>query len=69
MNYRELTKKLQKLRCEFVHQAPGSHEVWWNPQNRAFTTIPCHGSKDIPKGTVAAILRDLDIAREDVDKV
>jgi predicted RNA binding protein YcfA (HicA-like mRNA interferase family) len=68
MTYRILTKKLRKLGCEFVRHAPGSHEIWWNPKNKFFTTIPNHGSKDIPKGTLAAILRDLGITRKDLDK-
>ncbi len=61
MRYRELTKKLRKLDCEFVRQAPGSHEIWWNPANRRFTSIPRHKGKDLPKGTVRAILRHLGI--------
>jgi len=68
MTYRVLVKKLHKLGCQFVRQAPGSHEIWWNPQNRSFTTIPRHGSKDIPKGTLAAILRHLGLSREHLDK-
>jgi predicted RNA binding protein YcfA (HicA-like mRNA interferase family) len=27
-----------------------------------FTTIPRHGNRDIPKGTLKAILRDLEIS-------
>ena len=69
MTYRILTKKLRKLGCEFVRQAPGSHEIWWNRRNRTFTTIPFHGSKDIPKGTLAVILRDLDLTKEELDEV
>ncbi len=42
-----------------LRQAPGSHEIWWNPANRQFTTIPRHASRDIRKGTLRAILRDL----------
>ncbi|MFQ5814148.1 MAG: type II toxin-antitoxin system HicA family toxin [Anaerolineae bacterium] len=61
MKYRELIKKLRKLGCEFVRQAPGSHEIWWNPANRHFTSIPRHKGKDLPKGTVRAILRHLGI--------
>ena len=34
-----------------------------------YTTISFHGNKDIPKGTLAAILRDLDLTKEDLDKV
>ena len=61
MKYRELTKKLRKLGCEFVRQAPGSHEIWWNPASRRFTSIPRHKGKDLPRGTVRAILRHLGI--------
>jgi predicted RNA binding protein YcfA (HicA-like mRNA interferase family) len=68
MTYRTLARKLRSLGCEFVRQAPGSHEIWWNPGNRHFTTVPHRGSKDIPKGTLAAILRDLGLARQDLDK-
>jgi predicted RNA binding protein YcfA (HicA-like mRNA interferase family) len=68
MTYRILTKKLRKLGCELVRQAPGSHEIWWNPQSKLFITIPHRGSKDIPKGTLAAILRDLGVTRKELDK-
>jgi predicted RNA binding protein YcfA (HicA-like mRNA interferase family) len=68
MTYRILTKKLHKLGCEIVRQAPGSHEIWWNPENKLFTTIPNLGSKDIPKGTLAAILRDLGFTRKELDE-
>jgi predicted RNA binding protein YcfA (HicA-like mRNA interferase family) len=68
MTYRILTKKLRTLGCELVRQAPGSREIWRNPKNKSFTTIPHRASKDIPGGTLAAILRDLGLAREDPDK-
>ena len=61
MTYRVLTRKLRKLGCEFARQGPGSHEIWWNPMNRRFTTIP-RGRGNIAKGTLAAILRDLGIS-------
>jgi predicted RNA binding protein YcfA (HicA-like mRNA interferase family) len=65
MNYRQLTKRLRQLGCEFVRQAPGSHEIWWNPDNERFTTIARHGGRDIPSGTLHAILRQLDIDPDD----
>ena len=68
MTYRILTRGLRSLGCEFARHAPGSHEIWWNPKNRSFTTIPHRGSKDMPKGTLAAILRDLGLTRKDLDK-
>ncbi len=65
MTYRDLTRKLRRLGCEFVRQAAGSHEIWWRPTLRRFTTVPRHGSRDIPNGTLRAILRDLAIAPKD----
>ena len=68
MTYHILARKLRRLGCELVRQAPGSHEIWWNPENKLFTTMPHRGSKDIPTGTLAAILRDLGLTRKDLDK-
>ena len=65
MTYCVLAQKLRKLGCEFVRQGPGSHEIWWNPLNKHFTTIPKNKS-DIPKGTLSAILRNLNISMEDL---
>jgi len=69
MTYLELTRKLRRMGCEFRRQAKGGHEVWWCPKRNRYTTISYHGSEDIPRGTLAAILRDLDLTREDLDKV
>jgi predicted RNA binding protein YcfA (HicA-like mRNA interferase family) len=66
VTHRELTKHLRRLGCEFVRQAGGSHEIWWRPENRRFTTIPRHGSRDIAEGTLRAILRDLSIDKHDL---
>jgi predicted RNA binding protein YcfA (HicA-like mRNA interferase family) len=67
MTYRVLAKKLRKLGCEFTHQAPGSHEIWWNPKNRSFATIP-RSTSDITKGTLSAILRDLGLTLADLSQ-
>jgi predicted RNA binding protein YcfA (HicA-like mRNA interferase family) len=68
MTYRTLARKLRRLGCELVRQAPGSHEIWWNPKNKFFTTIPNRGNKDIPKGTLAAIVRDLGFTKKELDE-
>jgi predicted RNA binding protein YcfA (HicA-like mRNA interferase family) len=69
MTYPELTQKLRRLGCEFRRQAKGGHEIWWHPERKRYTTISYHGSKDIPKGTLIAILRDLGFTKEDLDGV
>jgi len=69
MTHRQLTRKLRRLGYEFYRQAAGSHEIWWHPDTGQRTTIPNHGPKDIPKGTLAQVLRDLNLTPEDLSKV
>ena len=68
MNYRQVTRKLKTLGCEFDRQGRGSHEIWVNPDNDEETTVPNWGSKDLKPGTVSKILRDLEIDRRDFDQ-
>lgn len=66
MTYQQLTRKLRSLGCELRRQSKGSHEIWFNPEKRVSTVVPRH-SGDIPKGTLNAILKQLDITREEFD--
>ena len=52
----EVIRKLRRAGFVFDRQAKGSHEIWWNPQTRARTTVPHHPG-DLPEGTLRAILR------------
>ncbi|MCK4842451.1 MAG: type II toxin-antitoxin system HicA family toxin [Methylococcales bacterium] len=61
--YRQIIKKLKKLGFEFDRQAAGSHEIWFNPANNKYTTIPNHPG-DMPEGTLKAILRQAGITTE-----
>jgi predicted RNA binding protein YcfA (HicA-like mRNA interferase family) len=54
--YRQVVKKLKALGFEFHRQAAGSHEIWFNPGSKRFTTIPNHPG-DMPEGTLRAILK------------
>lgn len=49
--YREIVKRLKQLGFEFDRQAAGSHELWFNPETRRYTTIPNHPG-DMPEGTL-----------------
>ena len=69
MNYRELTRKLKRLGCEFDRRAKGDHEIWINTSTHTRTTIPNWGSGDLKPGTISAILRDLGIPRQDFEQV
>lgn len=61
--YREIVKRLKQLGFEFDRQAAGSHEIWFNPETRRYTTIPNHPG-DMPEGTLRAILRQAGIELE-----
>ena len=58
--YREIVKRLKLLGFEFDRQAAGSHELWFNPGTRRYTTIPNHPG-DMPEGTLRAILKQAGI--------
>jgi len=62
--YREIVKRLKKNGFEFFRQAAGSHEIWYNPMTKRFTTIPNH-SGDMPEGTLKAILNQAGISVEE----
>ena len=70
MNYNELTKRLRILGChEMPRRRVGSHRKWLNPATQRGTVIPDWGNRDLKEGTIRAILRQLGITRDDVDKV
>lgn len=68
MTYRELTRKLKALGCEFDRQSRGSHEIWFNSATGARTTIPNWGGRDLRSGTVRAIVRDLHLDKSTFDR-
>jgi len=62
--YRAVIKRLKKHGFSFYRQAAGSHEIWFNPETKLFSTIPNH-TGDIPEGTLHAILRQAGIGVDD----
>jgi predicted RNA binding protein YcfA (HicA-like mRNA interferase family) len=52
----DVVGKLRRAGFVFDRHAKGSHEIWWNPQTRARTTVPRHPG-NLPQGTVRAIIR------------
>lgn len=58
--YREIVSRLKKLGFQFDRQAAGSHEIWFNPISRRYTTVPNHPG-DMPEGTLRAILKQANI--------
>jgi len=60
----EVIRKLRRASFVFDRHAKGSHEIWWNPQTRARTTVPHHPG-DLPEGTLRAILRQARLSVEE----
>jgi predicted RNA binding protein YcfA (HicA-like mRNA interferase family) len=67
VTYSELTRKLRELGCVLKRQARGSYEIWHNPRVNRTAVIPNH-SGDISLGTLRAILKQLEITREELDR-
>ena len=65
MKYRELAKRLRKLGCTELAGGRGSHRKWYNPATDKVTVVPDWGSKDLALGTVRAVIRELNISRDD----
>ena len=60
----EVIRKLRRAGFVFDRHTKGSHEIWWNPQTRARTTVPHHPG-ELPEGTLRAILRQARLSVEE----
>ena len=55
--YRDVVRRLRALGFVFDRPAAGSHEIWVDPATDRQVTVPHHAAKDMPEGTLRAILR------------
>jgi predicted RNA binding protein YcfA (HicA-like mRNA interferase family) len=62
--YRQIVKRLKVFGFVFDRQAAGSHEIWYNQRTDRYTTVPNH-SRDMPEGTLRAILKEAGISPND----
>jgi predicted RNA binding protein YcfA (HicA-like mRNA interferase family) len=66
MNYREVSRKLERLGCqELPRRGGGSHRKWFNPSSQQATVVPDWGGRDLKPGTVRAMVRQLGIVWAD----
>jgi predicted RNA binding protein YcfA (HicA-like mRNA interferase family) len=61
---RELISILKK-RGFVLDRQSGSHAVFIHPDGRR-TTVPIHGKRDLGKGLLRQIMRDVDLSVEDL---
>lgn len=65
---KELIKTLKKL--GFVERrTTGSHVIMKNSETNKIIPIPMHGSKDIKRGTLFAIIKQTGISVEEFEKL
>jgi predicted RNA binding protein YcfA (HicA-like mRNA interferase family) len=62
--YKEVARKLRTFGYAYHRQGKGSHEVWRHTESGRVILVP-HHSRDMPEGTLRAILREAEI---DVDE-
>jgi len=62
--YGIVVRRLKALGFVFRRHAAGSHEIWFNPMTRKYTTIPNH-TGDMPEGTLRAVLRMAGVTPEE----
>ena len=64
VNAKQLIKALEKKGFAFSRQC-GSHAIYKSKDNLR-VTVPIHGKKDIPTGTLRQILTDAQISFEEL---
>jgi len=62
LSYREITRRLRKLGFRFYRHGKGSHELWVRDADGRVVPVPHHQGKNIRKGTVRAIIREVGVS-------
>jgi predicted RNA binding protein YcfA (HicA-like mRNA interferase family) len=68
MRYTELIRRLRRLGFTYERNSRGSHEIWWDATHERFTMIPSHPGREIAKGTLAKILKDLGLREDELNR-
>jgi len=63
----EVDRVLKRLGFERIRQT-GSHGIYRHPDGR-WTTLPFHTGRDVPKGTLRNIIKDVGITVEEFEKL
>ena len=58
--YRDVAQKLRKFGFVFDRTGAGIHEIWRQESTGRKVTLP-HHAKDMPEGTIRAVLREAGI--------
>lgn len=67
LSYRTVIKKARKAGFVFRRNTGGTHEIWWNEDEKKTCVIPHH--HEIKPGTLKSILNQMDISEDDFNKL
>ncbi|MBL1210720.1 type II toxin-antitoxin system HicA family toxin [Geminocystis sp. GBBB08] len=65
LTYLEVTNRLKFFGFRFYRQGKGSHELWVRDNDGLVIPVPHHQGKTIRKGTIRAIIREINITVEE----
>jgi len=65
----DVIRKLRKAGFVFDRHAKGSHEIWYNPRTHRRTVVPNHPGRDVPRGTLRAIIKQAGLTIEEFIKI
>jgi len=63
----EVQRILEKLGFQHIRQS-GSHAVYRHPDGR-WVTVPLHPGKDVAKGTLRKVIKDMGITVEEFESL
>lgn len=69
LSYVKFTKKIRKAGFVFRRQAAGSHEIWFSPETKRTVTVPHHSGKTFKKGTLASMVKDTGLSKDEFMKL
>jgi predicted RNA binding protein YcfA (HicA-like mRNA interferase family) len=67
VTYGELKRRLRRLGA-VLDEERTRHELWLNPANGRRTLVPRHDRQDVLPGMLHAILSQLGLTRDDLDR-
>ena len=62
LSYRELIKRLKKYGFRYYRSGKKSHELWVRDSDKKVIPVPHHKGKPIRKGTIGAIIKEIDVS-------
>lgn len=69
LSYHDIIRRLRKLGFRFYRPGKAPHEVWVRDEDGRVIPVPHYKSKNIRKGTVKAIIREIGIGVDEFFKL